>query len=192
MTYSPRFEAALVYATHVHAGQVRKGTRIPYISHLLAVGALVAEHGGDEDQVIAALLHDAPEDQSGAGRLDDIRVRFGEPVARIVEACSDTFEEPKPAWQPRKEAYLAHLKSAPKEVLLVSAADKLHNARAIVADLRREGGAAFEKFTGKEAGTLWYYDALASEYEARYPGPLADELRRVVQEMRRLAGAAKT
>ena len=189
MTYSPRFEAALIYATHVHAGQVRKATRIPYITHLMGVAALVAEYGGDEDQVVAALLHDAPEDQGGAGRLEDIRVRFGETVARIVAACSDTFEDPKPAWRPRKEAYLAHLKSAPMEVLLVSAADKLHNARAIVADLRQTGAAAFERFTGKAAGTLWYYDALAQEFEARCPGPLAAELLRVVRELHRLAGA---
>jgi len=104
MIDSPRFEAALLYATHVHAGQVRKATRIPYITHLLAVAASVAEHGGDEDRVIAALLHDAPEDQGGEGRLEDIRVRFGEAVARIVKACSDTFEDPKPPWRPRKEA----------------------------------------------------------------------------------------
>jgi len=189
MTFSPRFEAALIYAAHVHAGQVRKGSGIPYITHLMAVAGLVAEDGGDEDQVIAALLHDAPEDQGGLGRLADIRSRFGEKVAGIVHACSDTFDDPKPPWQARKESYLKELETAPAEVLRVSAADKLHNSRSIVADLRALGDQGFAKFTGKKEGTLWYYRTISQIYEARLPGPLAGEVARTVAEMHRLAGS---
>lgn len=177
----------MIYAAQVHAGQTRKGSGIPYITHLMAAAGLVAEDGGDEDQVIAALLHDAPEDQGGRDRLEDIRVRFGEKIAAIVAACTDTYDEPKPPWQARKEAYLAELKSAPPEVLRVSAADKLHNSRSIVADLRAEGEAAFAKFQGKQVGTLWYYRTLAEVYQTRSPGPLAEEVARTVAEMHRLA-----
>jgi (p)ppGpp synthase/HD superfamily hydrolase len=125
----PRFDEALAYAADAHAGQVRKGTSIPFVAHLLAVTALVLEDDGDEDHAIAALLHDAPEDAGGRDRLDDIRRRFGDRVADIVEACSDTFEVPKPAWRPRKERYLTHLETAPDDVLRVSLADKVHNLR---------------------------------------------------------------
>jgi (p)ppGpp synthase/HD superfamily hydrolase len=201
---SPRFEAALTYAVRVHAGQVRKATQVPYITHLLAVAALVGEYGGDEDQVIAALLHDAPEDQGGRMRLEEIRQQFGETVARIVEGCTDTVEDPKPPWRPRKEAYIEHLASARPEVLRVSSADKLHNARAIVADLRRSGESAFDRFNGKKEGTLWYYREIVLAFEAgrpeeltaeprrtaaeRRPEELIAELRRTVAEMHRLAG----
>ena len=163
MLLSPLFETAFLYATHVHAGQARKATGIPYITHLMAVAAIVAEYGGDEVQVIAALLHDAPEDQGGEGRLEDIRQRFGEDVARIVSACSDTFEDPKPPWWPRKEAYLKHLELAPTEVLLVSAADKLHNSRAIVADLRTGRALRLRQVHGREQGdALVLPDALGN------------------------------
>ena len=116
----PRFDDALAYASEAYAGQVRKGTSIPFLAHLLAVTAMVLEDGGDEDLAIAALLHDPPEDAGGQARLDDIRGRFGERVADIVAACSDTFEEPKPEWRPRKVAYLRHLESAPDDVLRAS------------------------------------------------------------------------
>jgi (p)ppGpp synthase/HD superfamily hydrolase len=192
MTYSPRFDAALIYATHVHAGQVRKTTRAPYISHLLAIAALVAENGGDEEQVIAALLHDAPEDQGGEGRLDDIRMRFGEAVAKVVADCSDTFASPKPPWRQRKEHYLAHLESVEHASLLVSLADKVHNSRAIVAELRQSGDATFDHFNGKKAGTLWYYRTLVDIFGRRFPGPLTDELSRTVREMLLLAGEGGT
>jgi (p)ppGpp synthase/HD superfamily hydrolase len=187
MPFSPRFETALVYAAQVHASQVRKTTNIPYIIHLLAVASLVGDYGGDEDQVIAALLHDAPEDQGGEARLEDIRLRFGERVASIVAACSDTFEDPKPPWQNRKETYIKHLSTTPPDVLLVSAADKLHNARTIVADLRKSGDTVFERFTGKKEGTLWYYGALVEAFEARAITELTQELRRTVQEIQKLA-----
>ncbi|MCX7168598.1 MAG: HD domain-containing protein [Rhodocyclales bacterium] len=136
MTLTARFSEALTLAHHLHGGQVRKGTAVPYVAHVLAVAGIALEHGADEDEAIAALLHDAVEDCGGAPVLADIRHRFGDRVADIVSACSDTDVTPKPPWQARKEAYLAHLKDAPASVRLVSAADKLHNARTILADYR--------------------------------------------------------
>jgi hypothetical protein len=137
-----RFDRALLYATHVHGGQVRKGTSTPYVAHLLAVAATVLEYGGDEDLAIAALLHDTVEDQGGSARLEDIRNRFGERVARIVAACSDSLAntssgERKAHWQERKEAYVAHLGQVDDDILRVSLADKVHNARAMLRDLRK-------------------------------------------------------
>src|SRR5436309_13050206 len=143
-----RFADALAYAADVHRDQVRKSTAIPYVAHLLAVAARVLEDGGREGEAIAALLHDAPEDQGGEARLADIRDRFGDRVADIVEACSDTFESPKPPWRGRKEAYLAHLRDPATaiDVLRVSAADKLNNATAILRDLRQLGPRVWERF----------------------------------------------
>jgi GTP pyrophosphokinase len=183
----PRFEEALAYAARLHACQVRKGTRIPYVAHLLSVSALVLEDGGDEDQAIAALLHDAVEDQGGRPQLQQIRRRFGERVAAIVEGCTDADEIPKPPWRARKEAYLAHLRTADPAVRRVSVADKLHNARAILADYRLVGDALWERFSGGRYGVLWYYRALADIHLDVTAGPLADELGRVVAEMERLA-----
>lgn len=187
MPYSARFEDALVYAARVHGAQTRKGTSVPYITHLLAVAAIVGEHGGSEDQVIAALLHDAPEDQGGETRLAEIRERFGSAVADIVHACSDTFETPKPPWRARKVAYLHHLLAAPAAALLVSAADKLHNAGTLVVDLRGRGESIFDRFSGKKDGTLWYYRAITEALEKRGKTPVTEELRRVVTELHRLA-----
>jgi (p)ppGpp synthase/HD superfamily hydrolase len=182
--YSAQFIEAFLYAARLHADQRRKGTgQIPYINHLMAVAVNVAEYGGDENQVIAGLLHDAAEDQGGRPRLEDIRQHFGDDVAGLVEACTDTFESPKPQWRARKEAYLAHLRQASPRVLLLSAADKLHNARTIVADLRREGLTSFDKFNGGRDGTLWYYRELTRIYLEMGCGPIAEELERVVNEM---------
>jgi (p)ppGpp synthase/HD superfamily hydrolase len=187
MALSPRFREALDWAADLHRSQVRKGTDIPYVSHLLAVASLVLEHGGDEDAAIAALLHDAAEDQGGAPMLREIRRRFGDEVAHMVEACTDAIESPKPPWRPRKEAYIAALPRKSDSARLVSAADKLHNARAILSDYRRHGEALWERFTGKRE-TLWYYRALANEFSARGPAGLAAELERTVRELERLAG----
>jgi (p)ppGpp synthase/HD superfamily hydrolase len=185
--YGPRFEEALLYAARVHAVQRRKGTAIPYVTHLLAVAAIVGENGGTEDEVIAALLHDAVEDQGGEARLADIRARFGVEVAAIVWGCTDAETIPKPPWRARKEAYIAHLAGATPSVLLVSSADKLHNARAILADLRAQGAATWGRFNGGKEGSLWYYRALAAAYARREGGPVAEELARVVGEIERLA-----
>jgi (p)ppGpp synthase/HD superfamily hydrolase len=187
MPYSKRFEEALLYANRLHADQHRKQSDIPYITHLLAVAALVAEYGGDEEQVIAALLHDSVEDQGGAQTLAEVLGRFGERVARIVRSCTDSEETPKPPWRQRKEAYLEHLPTAEQDELLVSAADKLHNARTIVADIRRFGAAAFDRFTGRKDGVLWYYRALVGRFEERGQSALVEELDRTVTEMERLA-----
>ena len=188
MAYSERFESALLYATQLHRFQERKGSCLPYVTHLLGVAAIVGESGGTEDEVIAALLHDAPEDQGGRERLEDIRIRFGEEVATIVEGCTDTFETKKPEWRRRKEEYIEHVVRADESVRLVSAADKLHNARAILADLRSSGEKVWERFTGGKDGTLWYYRALVSVYREAGPNPIVEELDRVVSEIERLAG----
>src|SRR5579863_10171673 len=136
MLLTPRFEEALVCATQLHAEQTRKGTTIPYIAHLLAVTSIVLENGGNEDEAIAALLHDAIEDQGGAATREEIRRRFGNIVVTIGDGCTDAEVLPKPPWRARKEAYIAHLRHASSSVLLVSAADKLHNARTVLADYR--------------------------------------------------------
>ncbi len=148
MPYGRKFEEALEYAARVHRDQTRKGTRIPYVTHLLAVAAIVGENGGTENEVVAALLHDAPEDQGGEARLEDIRKRFGDEVVGIVAGNTDTYEDPKPPWRERKEAYVARIVGEPDPVRLVSAADKLHNARSILADLRAVGDELWDRFTG--------------------------------------------
>lgn len=182
-----RFDRALLYATHVHGGQLRKGTSIPYVAHLLAVAATVLEYGGDEDLAIAALLHDSVEDQGGRARLSDIRNRFGARVARVVEACSDSLidtgaGERKPPWEERKKAYIAHLGAADRDVLQVSLADKVHNARAILRDRRNPevGEKIWSRFSQSKERTLWYYRALAKAFGAALPGQLAEELREIV------------
>ncbi|MDJ0973182.1 MAG: HD domain-containing protein [Planctomycetota bacterium] len=186
----PRFQDALAFAAEVHAAQSRKGTPIPYVSHLLHVTGIVLEHGADEDVAIAALLHDAAEDQGGHEMLAEIEARFGSRVAGIVLECSDTLDDPKPPWRERKEHYLAHLESATEGACLVSGADKLHNARTIVDDLRREGTPAFAKFKGGHEGTLWYYAAVLEALEGRIPAALHAELRRTVAAMQELAARA--
>jgi (p)ppGpp synthase/HD superfamily hydrolase len=188
----PRFEQALPYAAQLHRDQVRKGTGIPYVSHLLAVAGIVLEHGGNEDEAIAALFHDAVEDQGGAPTLQAIRLRFGDTVAAIVEGCTDTDEMPKPPWRPRKEAYIADVATASASVRLVSAADKLHNARTILADYRRYGDAVWDRFSGGKDGTLWYYRTLVEAFRRHGVTPLVEELERVVGELEQLAGQGRS
>jgi len=188
MALSEKFQEALVFATEVHATQVRKGTSIPYASHLLIVAGYVLDHGGSESEAIAALLHDAVEDQGGLARAKEIRERFGPEVEEIVKACSDTHSVPKPPWRERKEAYLRRLEAASSSARRVSAADKLHNARAILRDLRAKGDALWDRFNGRRDGTLWYYRALADTFRTLGGGPLADELNRVVAEIETIAG----
>ena len=182
----PRFQDALRYALNLHARQTRKGTRIPYAAHLLSVSAIVLENGGDEDEAVAALLHDAVEDQGGHPVLDEIRRRFGDRVALIVEGCTDAEVVPKPPWRERKEQYIDHLRFVSPDMLRVSTADKLHNARAILADFRRHGDALWDRFTADREGVLWYYRALVTAYQARGGSPLTEELDRVVSEIERL------
>lgn len=181
-----RFDDALAYASRIHREQFRKGTTTPYVSHLLGVASLALEAGADEDQAIAALLHDAVEDQGGASRLADIHGRFGERVAKIVHDCTDAHVEPKPEWRPRKEAYVASLSSKHEDSLLVSLADKTHNARAILADHRIHGESIWDRFTGRKDGSLWYYSALSAAFDARLPGPAAKQFAALVRDMRAL------
>ncbi|HEY8594842.1 MAG TPA: HD domain-containing protein [Devosiaceae bacterium] len=183
-----RFERALVYATQIHGGQVRKGTTVPYVAHLMAVSATVLEYGGDEDLAIAGLLHDSVEDQGGPGRLKDVRSRFGERVAKVVEACSDSMAdtnsgEKKKPWRERKQAYMAHLREVDEDVLRVSLADKVHNARSILRDLRKDdpGPAIWSRFSQPKSETLWYYRGLANAFRELLPGQLSDELHEIVE-----------
>jgi len=189
MALSDRFQEALVFSTELHAAQVRKGTDIPYASHLLIVAGYVLDHGGSEDEAIAALLHDAVEDQGGLAVAKEIRERFGPEVEEIVKACSDAHSVPKPPWRERKEAYLRHLETVSPSVRRVSAADKLHNARAILRDLRTEGESLWERFNGGRDGTLWYYRSLADTFRNLDTGALAEELDRVVKAIERVAEA---
>ncbi len=189
MALKERFYAALDYAARLHAAQRRKGTDVPYISHLLAVASLVLEHGGDEDEAIAALLHDAVEDQGGPETAAEIARRFGPRVAEIVAGCTDADTQPKPPWRPRKEAYLARLRMAPCSVRLVAAADKLHNARSIALEYRSSGETLWGRFSGGREGTLWYYRAAIEALtaaDAALANPLVGELKRVVDELERL------
>jgi len=179
-----RFDKALLMAHAYHRDQVRKGADTPYFGHLLGVASLVIDEGGDEDEAIAALLHDAPEDQGGRATLEEIRDEFGSKVADIVDHLSDTFEDPKPPWQERKETYLTRLqKVTDKSVLRVSIADKLHNARSIILDLAEHGEGVWNRFSGKREGSLWYYKQLADIYDEKDMGEIADEFRRTVERM---------
>lgn len=186
MFLTERFEQALLYATQLHNQQLRKGTTVPYVSHLLGVASLVLEHGANEDEAIAALLHDAVEDQGGLPTLRIIESKFGEQVAQIVLGCTDSEGWPKPPWQERKERYIAHLKDASPSVRLVSACDKLHNARAIVTDYRRVGEAVWQRFKPGQPGVLWYYRGLADTFRQYGPQSVAAELHLVVTEMEEL------
>jgi (p)ppGpp synthase/HD superfamily hydrolase len=190
MPYTEKFERALVYASRLHRNQNRKGTHVPYITHLLAVAAIVGENGGTENEVVAALLHDAPEDQGGEATLEDIRARFGDEVAKIVAGCTDTYEDPKPPWRERKETYVAHLSGAPGSVRLVSSADKLHNARTVLSDYRALGEDLWNRFNGGREGTLWYYRAIVDGLRIGDEDPVVEELDRIVTELERLAGAS--
>jgi (p)ppGpp synthase/HD superfamily hydrolase len=179
-----RFDEALAYASALHRTQKRKGGDIPYIGHLLSAAALVIEGGGTETQAIAALLHDAAEDQGGEPTLDEIRTRFGAEVADIVEECSDTMITPKPPWRQRKEDYIAELGKASDSTVLVSMADKLDNARTILRDLRRHGPPMWERFsTADPQDHLWYYKSLLEVYRRRSESWLVDELARVLQDL---------
>jgi len=184
-----RFHEALGYASRLHARQLRKSSGVPYVAHLLGTAALVLDYGGDEDEAIAALLHDAVEDQGGAPTLAEIRRRYGDRVASIVEACSDTDQIPKPPWRERKEHHLAALGKAPPSVLLVTAADKLHNARTVVEALRVQGESVWDRFRGGRDGSLWYYRAASRLLNEALPGPISAELERTVELLESMARA---
>ena len=183
----PRFEEAFRFAAEKHATQTRKRTAVPYISHLMSVAGLVLEAGGDEDQAIAALLHDVVEDCGGKPMLEEVERRFGRRVARIVEGCTDACTIPKAPWKQRKLDYLTVLGNADDDIRLVSAADKLHNVRTILADHRAEGNSVWDRFSGRRDGTLWYYRAVLDILLDGRPNRLVGELERAVIELERLA-----
>ena len=192
MKISEKFEEALVYATQAHGNQMRKKTGIPFVAHILGVTAIALEYGASETEAISALLHDTVEDCGGADRLRDIREKFGDDVAGIVDGCTDTYETPKPPWLERKRAYIEHLKDSDSSTRLVSASDKLHNTRAILAELRRHGTDVFDRFGGKKDGTLWYYRTLVTAFrEHGNHTDLIGELDRVVTEIEKLAGVRR-
>lgn len=184
---SERFTAALTYATQLHANQVRKGSGVPYVAHLLGVTSIALEYGANEDEAIAALLHDAIEDQGGAATREEIRRRFGDNVTAIVNACTDADTTPKPPWRQRKEAYIAHIPTASPSVLLVSLADKLYNAQSILKDYRLLGESVWERFQGGKEGSLWYYRALVDAFRKTGTTIIIEELERVVAQIEVLA-----
>lgn len=184
----PRLQKAFRYAAEQHAGQTRKQTAVPYLSHLMAVTSLVLEGGGEEDLAIAALLHDVVEDCGGTPRLREVRRMFGARVSKIVEGCTDSFSDPKLPWMVRKTEYLKRLKHEDAETRLVSASDKLHNVRTVIADYRRDGESIWKRFSGKREGTLWYYRALNEEFQRRKANRITRELAMAVRELDKMVG----
>jgi len=187
MQLTTRFNEALQYAVRLHAGQVRKVSGEPYAAHLLGVASIALDYGADEDEAIAALLHDAIEDQGGAAIGEEILRRFGPGVAAIVRGCTDAETMPKPPWQERKEAFLAHLEHASPSVRLVAAADKLHNVRSLLRDYRGQGETIWRHFKGGQAKTLWYYRAAVEVLKRSGTTPLVEELDRAVTELERMS-----
>ncbi len=187
--FTDRLDEAFALARELHGKQFRKGTKIPYLTHLMAVASLVIENGGSETEAIAALLHDAAEDQGGKATLEEIRKRFGEEVASIVDGCTDTYEHPKPDWMLRKKEYLEHLRAASSSVKLVAAADKLHNARSMLADYRVIGEKLWKRFNAPKEDLFWYYRKAVAMLTSGGPKPLVAELDRVVTELERLSSA---
>ena len=180
----PRVTQAFALAEKLHAGQTRKGSAIPYITHLMAVAAIVGENGGNEDQIVAALLHDTVEDQGGRAMLEEIRNQFGKTVASLVEACTDAFERPKPPWKQRKLDFLARIPAAPIDARLIIAADKIHNLRSMSADHRKVGEQLWERFTASRDETLWYYAAVLDALLTEWAHPILHEFRRTLNELR--------
>src|SRR5215471_17140207 len=186
----PRFLRAFEFAAQSHAGQTRKASSIPYITHLIGVASLVLEAGGDEDLAIAALLHDVVEDCGGAPMLKEVRRRFGKRVADIVDGCTDAYEIPKPPWRERKESYLRRLKKENADTRLVSVADKLNNIRSILADYRIVGESVWSRFHGGRDGTLWYYRTLRDEFLRSKSNRITRDFDLAVRELESLTGCA--
>jgi (p)ppGpp synthase/HD superfamily hydrolase len=184
-----RFVEAMQYAADKHRTQTRKASDVPYLGHLLSVAGLVIEADGTESEAIAALLHDAAEDQGGQETLAEIREKFGAEVAAIVAECSDTFETPKPPWRQRKEDYIRRLPEASDGAILVSLADKLDNARAILRDFRAHGNDLWQRFNVQDPQLhLWYYRSLLEVYGDRTSNWMVDELRGVIDALEQAIG----
>jgi GTP pyrophosphokinase len=187
----PRFLRAFAFAAKKHAGQTRKASTIPYIAHLIGVASTVLEFGGDEDLAIAALLHDVVEDCGGAQMLKEVKRRFGNRVAKVVDGCTDSDTTPKPPWRERKENYIRHLKDADADTRLVSAADKLNNVCSIIADYREVEETIWSRFNGGREGTLWYYRALLDEFQKK-PNRLIREFALAVRELEQMTQEGST
>jgi len=188
----PRFNRAFLFAAEKHSRQTRKASTIPYIAHLMGVASLVLEAGGDEDLAIAALLHDVVEDCGGAPMLKEVRRRFGNRVAEVVDGCTDAYEVPKPPWRERKENYLRRLKKESADTRLVSAADKLNNVRSILSDYRAVGESVWSRFNGGREGTLWYYRTLRDEFLRRDKSRITRDFDLAVRELESLTGCTST
>lgn len=188
MELTDRFASAVALALELHHGQKRKLSGTPFIAHLFRVAGIVLEHGADEETAIAAVLHDAVEDQGGPKARQLIRERFGDRVAGIVDECSDTDQTPKPPWRERKERYLAHLETASPAAQMISAADKLDNIRALLASYRQSGQKVWKHFRGGREGTLWYFRRVRDILQRHGSSALVDELARAVRELEREAG----
>ncbi len=192
MKLTSRFDDAFEFASKIHREDTKKNTEVPYIAHLLEVSSLVLSYGGNEDEAIAALLHDSVEDHSDVVKFETIGKRFGGRVAAIVESCSDTSVFPKPPWCERKKKYIAHVRHANESVVTVSAADKLANARAILKDYRQVGEELWQRFNADKAHQLWYYrEVTAALTEAAGEGrarPLVEELQRAAAELQSVCG----
>ncbi len=189
---SNRFIEAFQYTAQLHSDQFRKGTKIPYLAHLMGVASLVLEASCEEEVAIAALLHDAVEDQGGLETLREIEKRFGKRVAQIVKDCSDTCTDPKPPWRKRKEIYLTHLTDASPEARLVSLADKLYNARSIHKELLENGTQILQKFKGGKSGIVWYYESLVAVFQKTETNYMTQELLQVVQDIKSISENEKT
>lgn len=187
-TLTSRFDDAVRYAREVHSTQARKATGTPYFGHLIGVASIVLDDGGTEDEAIAALLHDAAEDHGGRPRLEDIRTRFGDAVARIVEDCTDSWDMPKRPWGERKRAYVEHARRLSPPSLRVSAADKVHNTYATLRNLRNMGEAAWQRFSASPDDVMAYYGSLVRAYREAGGGRLVDELERIVRGIEREMG----
>lgn len=187
-----RFATALVYATHLHANQVRKDGKVPYITHLLSVAALVLENGGTEDEAIAGLLHDAIEDQGGDPTRHEIRQRFGDHVTAIVDGCTEPVTVPKSSWKTRKVGYLEQIRLASASVRRVSLADKLHNARSLLASLHQEGDLVWSRFNAERTQILWFYNALCDLYSSTTQDYQSQEFARVMAEIEAITQCSET
>ena len=184
---TPKFTRALTYASRLHGGKLRKKTRIPDIDHILGVTSIALEYGANETEAIAALLHDAAEDAGGRQRLNDIRRKFGNAVAKIVDGCSDTYDDPKPPWLDRKKKYVRHVRDAAVSTKLVSASDKLQNVRSLLRNYRNEGDRLWKRYNCGKEGALWYYRALVNAFTGNRIKPLVRDLDFAVRELERVA-----
>jgi (p)ppGpp synthase/HD superfamily hydrolase len=183
-----RFDEAFEFAHELHADQTRKGTPVPYLGHLMGVASIVLDDGGSEDEAIAGLLHDAAEDAGGRQTVDEIRSRFGTAVAQIVEDCTDSWSTPKEPWADRKKKYVEHARTLPAASLRVSAADKVHNAYAILRDLRNIGETVWNRFNAQPDDVVAYYHGLVRAFREAGGGRLVEELDRIVRGIEREMG----